>query len=439
MISEQRADDGTEALGLAVTTHWAEGGRYRLQALAVNAIRRARETGDLWYIAAAMVVNVANFAFFGLVGHVLGPSSYGAVAALLNVVSIAAIPLNALQAAVVQETVLQSTDGVLPSLRRAGIGFAAASLVATMLITVLSPVIAGFFGLATVAPVVLLAVWFAPAISSSLYDGVLIGTLRWRPISASLIIGALVRVGVALVLGLIAPSIDGPVIATVLNAVVTLGVVLYALAAHRGLPQRKELALPIRAVLPTLAALAGYSVLVAVDTLLARHIFSHAVSGAYAAAVTVGRIALFVPMAVTVIVFPRFVAERGRGPQAQRLLLLSLTGVLALGLAAAGVLTLMSHLFVSVLFGHRYSGAVSLIGILSLEGALLGALGLLTYFHLARRSVLAAAPAVCTAAVVAVVLTVRPGPQVLARLMVTAVAACLVMMVAGAITLPTRT
>ena len=31
--------------------------------------------GDLWYVTAATVVNVANFAFFGLVGHLLRPSS----------------------------------------------------------------------------------------------------------------------------------------------------------------------------------------------------------------------------------------------------------------------------------------------------------------------------------------------------------------------------
>ena len=41
---------------------------------------RLRRAGDLWYITAATVVNVANFAFFGLVGHLLHPSAYGAVA-----------------------------------------------------------------------------------------------------------------------------------------------------------------------------------------------------------------------------------------------------------------------------------------------------------------------------------------------------------------------
>lgn len=75
---------------------------------------RLRRAGDLWYITAATVVNMANFAFFGVVGHLLHPAAYGAVAALLNVVSIAAIPLNAVQAAIVAEVVRQAHGGTPP-------------------------------------------------------------------------------------------------------------------------------------------------------------------------------------------------------------------------------------------------------------------------------------------------------------------------------------
>ncbi len=428
-ISEATADGDTRVATARLLT-----GRLRLSALqaaTVRAARRLRQADDIWYIVAATVVNIANFAFFGLVGHLLHPSSYGAVAALLNVISIAAIPLNALQAAVVQETVVQSRDGIVPTVRRAGLGFAAASLLVVVIVAALSPVISQFFGLETVVPVLLLAVWFAPAISSSLYDGVLIGTLRWRPIAISLIAGAVVRVGAALIIGLIDPSVGGPVLATVLNAAVTLGVVLYAMRQHADVPNRPELRLPLRGVLPTAGALAGYSVLVAVDTLLARHTLTPAESGDYAAAVTVGRIALFMPMTLTTVVFPRFVANGGRGESSRRLLVTSLAGVLALGLISAGVLAAASHLTVAILFGHRYDGAAPLIGTLSVEGAILGGVALMTYFHLARRSLFAAVPAVTMVVAVTFVLMVHPGALPLARTMVVAATACLAIMLLG--------
>jgi O-antigen/teichoic acid export membrane protein len=394
---------------------------------------RLRRAGDLWYITAATVVNVANFAFFGLVGHLLHPSAYGAVAALLNVVSIAAIPLNAVQAAVVREVVLQARGGVPPTVRRAGALFICSGLCATALVAAMSPLAERFFGLGTVLPVILLALWLAPSVSSSLFDGVLIGTLRWRPIAVSLIAGAVVRVAFTALAGLVDPSIDGPVLATVLNALVTLGVVLWVFWRNNWPSGRPELVLPMRATISTVLALTGYSTLVAVDTVMARHIFP-AQSGNYAAAVTIGRIALFMPMAVTVVVFPRFVSDEGRGARARRLLGIGLAGVLGLGLATTAVLVVARHIFVDVLFGSRYGGTAALVGLLSVEGTVLGAIALLTYFHLARRSLFSAAPGVATVAVVAVSLLVRPGPAPLARLMVGVSTAVLVVMIIPALT-----
>lgn len=405
---------------------------HRTRRFGATSTLRLWRGGDLWYVTAATVVNVANFAFFGLVGHMLRPSSYGAVAALLNVVSIAAIPLNAVQAAIVREVVIQSKDGSAPAVRRAGALFVGSGLCATTLLVGASPLAERFFGLGTVVPVILLALWLAPSVTSSLFDGVLIGTLRWRPIALSLIAGAIVRVSFAAVAGVIGLGIDGPVLATVLNASVTLGVVLWVFLKSDHLPGRAELRMPAPATLATVLALTGYSMLVAVDTLMARHIFP-ALSGNYAAAVTIGRIALFLPMAITVVVFPRFVSDAGRGRRARRLLVIGLTGVLSLGLAASVVLTLGRHIFVDVLFGQRYAEASSLIALLSVEGAVLGTIGLVTYFHLARRSRFAAAPAVATVVITAVCLLTRPGPMTLARLMVTTCAALLVVMVAAAL------
>jgi O-antigen/teichoic acid export membrane protein len=405
----------------------------RARGIASTNTRRLWRGGDLWYIGAAAVVNVANFAFFGLVGHLLRPSSYGAVAALLNVVSIAAIPLNAVQAAIVREVVIQSKDGSPPAVRRAGAVFVGSGLCATALLVGVSPLAERFFGLGSVVPVIVLALWLAPSVTSSLFDGVLIGTLRWRPIAISLIAGAIVRVSFAAIAGLVDPGIDGPVLATVLNAAVTLGVVLSVFWKSDHVAGRAQLRLPAPATISTVLALTGYSMLVALDTLMARHIFP-ALSGSYAAAVTIGRIALFLPMAITVVVFPRFVGDGGRGRRARRLLLIGLAGVLGLGLAASAALTVARHLFVDVLFGQRYAAASSLIGLLSVEGAIVGAIGLVTYFHLARRSAFAAAPAIATFTVAAVCLLGRPGPLALARLMVTACAVLLVVMIAAALT-----
>jgi O-antigen/teichoic acid export membrane protein len=425
---------GTSRLAEAARPRGAGGTVRSARYQAKGGLSRLKRAGDLWYIIAAAVVNVGNFAFFASVGHLLGPAAYGAVAALLNVVSIVSIPLNAVQAAVVQEVVRQSHDGIAPTVRRAGIAFLAFGLVTTAALAAGSPLAASFLGISSVVPVLLLALWLAPSVVSSLFDGALIGTLRWRPIAVSLIAGAVVRVAFAVVAGLVDPGVDGPVVATVLNALTTLGVVLWAFRDRGDRPVRPPLRLPVRTVATTVLALTGYSVLVAADTLLARHTFAPTVSGNYAAAVTIGRIALFLPMAVTVVVFPRFVSHEGRGARSRRMLMTGLVGVLSVGLGAAGVLALGRHIFVAVLFGQRYVEAARLVGILGVEGAVLGAVGLLTYFHLSRRSLFWASPGAAAAALAPIVLWARPGPVDLARLMAVASTIVLAVMTAAALT-----
>ena len=179
----------------------------------------------------------------------------GAVAALLNVVSIAAIPLNAVQAAIVREVVRQNRDGSPPAVGRAAAVFVGSGLCATALLAGASPLAERFFGLGTVVPVILLALWLAPSVTSSLFDGVLIGMLRWRPIAVSLIAGAIVRVSFAGIAGVIGLGIDGPVLATVLNASVTLGVVLWVFRKGDRLAGRVQLRLPAPATLATVLAL----------------------------------------------------------------------------------------------------------------------------------------------------------------------------------------
>ena len=67
-------------------------------------LRRYRDEEAAFVISNA-VVNVANFGFFIAVGRLFSSSSYGAITALLSIVTVANTPLNAIQAGVVHATV----------------------------------------------------------------------------------------------------------------------------------------------------------------------------------------------------------------------------------------------------------------------------------------------------------------------------------------------
>ena len=139
----------------------------------------------------------------------------------------------------------------------------------------------------------------------------------------------------------------------------------------------------------SIAALAGYTTLTGIDVFLARHFLAPVAAGRYAAAAIAGHIAMFLPGALVTVAFPRLASANATGTSARKTLTETLGLVTVIGLAAFAVLAGMPGVVVDVLFGPKYLGAASIVGIIALISVLLGIIGLLTYFHVARRSVAA--------------------------------------------------
>ena len=139
-----------------------------------------------------------------------------------------------------------------------------------------------------------------------------------------------------------------------------------------------------------LIALAGFSALNAVDSVLARVYLPAAESGYYIAAATAAQIAIVLPAAVGVMAFPRFVAAARQG-DGHRVLIESVLVVGTLGGLAAAILTAFPHEIVSVLFGSRYSPAAGTLQFLAWEGVALGLISVLVFFHLGQRKFVAGA------------------------------------------------
>jgi glycosyltransferase involved in cell wall biosynthesis len=126
-----------------------------------------------------------------------------------------------------------------------------------------------------------------------------------------------------------------------------------------------------------------------IDTILARHFLDPVPAGLYAAAAVAGHIAMFLPGALVMVVFPRLVADEGVGPQSRKTLAEAFGLMTVIGLGATAVLAGVPKLVVRLLFGAAYAHAAEAVGVLALASALFGLIGLLTYLHIARRSLVA--------------------------------------------------
>jgi O-antigen/teichoic acid export membrane protein len=359
-------------------------------------------------VVATTGVSGLNFLFHVVISRLLGPSYYGALGAVLDVISVLAVPLGAVQLAVTQ-AVISGAGEERMSLRRLtgkAMLWGAAAMVATW---ALSPVIDGFLNLKSPFPDQAIAVWIPLAVVAAVLQGALLGELRYTPVAVAIFVGGgALRLASGALLVSAGFGLGGAVAATVVGQVFTTGALL--LVARRQIFARRlnPVRISLRDAALSIAALAGYTMLTGIGVFLARHFLAPVAAGRYAAATIAGSIALYLPAALVTVAFPRLVSANATGMSGRKTLTETLGLVTVIGLAAFAVLAGIPAVVVDMLFGPNYLGAASIVGIIALISVLLGIIGLLTYFHIARRS-LAALSCWAGVALVWVLVTVLHG------------------------------
>ena len=116
----------------------------------------------------------------------------------------------------------------------------------------------------------------------------------------------------------------------------------------------------------TAAGLIGYALLINMDAILVRRLFAPDVAGNYSAAITLGKVIQFFPVAIIMILFPKAARRQAAQQSAGKILLLAM-GIV--GLVCGGI-ALIYGLFpeplVNLVLGSEYE----------VEGLVLGLVGL---------------------------------------------------------------
>lgn len=368
------------------------------EAAAVGALRRAGRTlwsysaarGGMVFVAATLAVSLSNFVFHVVLSRLLGPSGYGWLGALLNVTAVMTIPLAAVQVTVAQSIARRPDPSDTPPLGRLLRISALASVAGFALWLAATPTIDRFFHLHNADATIVLGLWLIPAMPAAVMEGVLLGQRRFRAMGmGQLLGGGLTRLAAGVVLVELGMGVLGGVLATVLAGVVTLAVYTGALRSMLG--RRGRFVPRSTDAILSVVSLGGVALLTSIDVWLARHFLSAHAAGLFTAAATAGRIAMFIPGAVTLVYFPRLAANGGRGPEARQVLARATGLVAAAGLATAGLIALLPGLAVTVLFGPAFAHASVAVGTVAAAYAGIGVASCLIYYHVARRSLLALA------------------------------------------------
>lgn len=332
----------------------------------VSALRHQRREETAFFISNA-VVNVANFAFFIAVARLFSPTHYGAISALLSIVTVANTPLNAIQSGVVHATVVVRHALGDPSPRRVITWFAIVGVATSAVVAALGPALEQFFNVRAFLPLFMLALWFAPAVLNAALCGTLMGQFRFRVIAIANVVGAVARMALVLCFGFAGHvlGLAGPILATSAGVLITAGWIFVAVRRESAWHDGAPLVLHLRQTVWAFLSLAGFATFVALDVVLARHLMAGTTAGNYAAAATAGKIALFLTVAVPIVAFPRFSTHHAAGTSSRQELRVALAIVVVLGAVAAAVMAAVPHLVIGTLFGHRYVAAPPLLRILA--------------------------------------------------------------------------
>lgn len=350
--------------------------------------------GAISFLFATAGVNASNFLFHIVVSRALGPEHYGAIGALLTILTLLSVPVGAAQLAVTQAVIKSESDDSTFSLRRVVLRALLGGFIAMLLLTMMTPMFEDFLHITSPLPIILVDTWIPLATVGAALQGALIGKYRFREVAfATFMGGGPVRLLVGAAMVWVGLGVSGAIAATIVAQLFTTGSLLFSArtdlrADHSHATDRVS----GRDMTLSIAALGGYTALMGIDTFLARHYFTSFTSGQYAAGAVAAHIALFVPGAIVTVAFPHLADGSGVSARSRKIFLETLFITTVLGIAVAGVLTVLSSFVVRLLFGASYSNAVAVIGPLSFASAALGVLSIFVYYHLARRSLCALIP-----------------------------------------------
>lgn len=345
-------------------------------------------------IAVAMgIMNVSTYAFTILAARLLGPSEYGALAAvmgLLLVVNVVALGLQATGARRVSAApgeVAQIESEILSATYRSAVAVGLLCLLAVPLVSIAlrldSWLVAG-----------LLAVAAVPLTVMGGQAGLLQGERRWLPLAGIYLMTGLGRVIFGVAALILEPDALGAMVGVAIGAFAPAVLGWFALRHPARTAGRVEPTAPLippprwakggvlREVAHNSHALLAFFALSNVDVVVARSVLGDHQSGLYAGGLILAKAVLFLPQFVVVVAFPAMAevgATRGRH-------LKGLGVVLAIGAVATAGAWLVAPLAIVFIGGSAYAALEPLVWGFALLGTLLAMIQLMVYSVVARQN-----------------------------------------------------
>jgi O-antigen/teichoic acid export membrane protein len=334
-------------------------------------LARARQhSGALYLFVATMVANVLAYGYQVVMARLLKPEEYAVLTALFGILVLESISSQVIQSATAKLTAqyrARDEEAALHAfVRRWTVRVGGAGAVLGLIVVVLSGAIATALELPPLS-VTLLGLTLFLALVFTFGLGLLQGLARFVWMGTALISQAGGRLAVGVSLVVLGFGVDGAftgATAAIAISLIVLAIPLIPLfRAARGSTVQHELgSSETRFFALSAVVLLAYAALTNIDAVLARSLLRPEDAGAYAGAITMGKIVLFAPIAIGFLLLERTARAHARGEDTDRALFLSLAFVLVTSGLVAGAYLVLPEFIVPIVVGTQYPETAKIVG-----------------------------------------------------------------------------
>jgi O-antigen/teichoic acid export membrane protein len=369
----------------------AESAPVAVQPAASGEEMRGVRAGTIVFLGIA-AANVGNYLFHFASARLLGPSSYGDVASLVAVIGLISLPLVGLQVAVARYIagfVEARADTTISLFFSKGLRLTlAVGFLITAVFCGLAFPLSNFLGIVSRAAVLLTALVAAPSLAGPIVWGMAQGLQRFVLFAVSIGIGPAIRPFLAVILLAAGLGVAGAMGATLVAAVVALAVPLFLLRGWLTRDTHHPSPVPGREVaaylVPAMVGVLSITSLTTADVIVAKAALSDHDAGLYGSASLIGRVILYLPAAIVLVLLPKVAAREAAGRQSRDVLVKSLLVTIGFCAVATAIYAVAPKVLVFVAFGSSFEEAAGLLWMFALAMSGFAILNVLLAYHLGR-------------------------------------------------------
>jgi len=327
-------------------------------------------------------------------GRMLGPEAFGILSALHAIFYITCVVGQALRQAiatiVAEVKVKQGEQAAIGLFIRQGFKLSLLCLIPCILMLITLRWVADFFHMESTGPVIILAFSLFTALVLDIILGLQQGLQNFKNLGVT---GYLVNQAIKLIAGILLVwlgwHLSGAVAALLLSTGIAsiVGIILQSQHLAGGIHHKYSGRAHIRPILvPTIILAFFLAMPTSIDVMLVTHFFGGEEAGLYAAVATLGKVVVFLPMAVSFVLLPRATENHYLGQGTRDLLIKSL--LITLFLSGVVVIACISlpGLIIRVFFSEVYLGGQAIIGLYAVAMLFFSLNVVLMHYSLAVRN-----------------------------------------------------